>query len=556
MLRSMAENAVGWPGDAVARYVAKGYWEGRSLGSQLAEAARKTPDAPALVDSAGEVRLTHGELLARADGAAVAMRARGLRPGDRVVVQLPNCWELVVLAVACLRLGVVPVWTLPQHRRHEISGVLARTEASAIVVPDVYQGFDHQALAHQVGAQHVLVVGDDVRPDSVDVRMLCEPTDDPALAAELDTSAPAGDAVAMVLLSGGTTGLPKLIARTHNDLGYMIKRAVELCEFGPDTAYLSALPLGHGFPLIGPGVLGALLAGGRAVIVGSPAPAVALDAIARERVTATSVVPAIVQRWLEHREADSSLDLSSLDLLQVGAARLADGVAARITPELGCRLQQVFGMSEGLLCLTRLDDPPEVVNHTQGRPISPDDEIRVVDAYGEPVPPGEPGELLTRGPYTIRGYYRSPELDAVAFVDGWYRSGDVVRQTPGGNLIVAGREKDVINRGGEKISAEEIENFAYRVDGVRRAAAVAMPDAVLGEAVCLYVVTVPGERVDVADVRAVMVGAGVARFKLPERLVTVDELPSTPVGKVDKKALRADITRRLAADGAPAATRS
>ncbi len=233
-------------------------------------------------------------------------------------------------------------------------------------------------------------------------------------------------------------------------------------------------------------------------------------------------------------------------MLQVGGARIADELAARIEPVLGCRLQQVFGMAEGLLNYTRLDDPPEVITGTQGRPLSPADEVRIVGELDQDVPPGEPGALLTRGPYTPRGYYRAPEHNARSFTpDGWYRSGDVCRMTAGGNLVVEGRDKDMINRGGEKVSAEEVENLVYRLPGVRQVAAVAMPDPVLGERVCLYVVPAPGVTLTLEEVRRSMAGAGIAAFKLPEHLVLTGELPLTKVGKVDKKALRADIARRL-----------
>ncbi|MGK4584664.1 (2,3-dihydroxybenzoyl)adenylate synthase [Kitasatospora sp. HPMI-4] len=552
--RQTRSGFVPWPDAVAARYVAAGYWEGRSPGSHLADAARKTPDAVCLVD--GGVRMTYGELLARADGAAARLGELGLGADDRVIVQLPNRWEHVVLTVACLRLGAIPVWALPEYRRHELTGLAAHCEARAIAVPDTHRGFDHQAMAHEIAAAvpsvgHVLVAGTGLSPGSVDLRALCEPAEEAdAVSAVLDAAAPGGDAVAVFLLSGGTTGLPKMIPRTGNDLVYMIGRAAELCGFGPDTVYLTALPLGHGFPNTGPGVLGTLLSGGRVVIAPSPAPETALPLIERERVTATSVVPAIVRRWLRYREEHPETDLGSLRLLQVGAARLAPADASRIGPELGCTLQQVFGMGEGLLCLTRPDDPAEVVLHTQGRPICPDDELRIVDEQGEPVPPGEPGALLTRGPYTLRGYYDSPELNARAFVgDGWYCTGDLVRRTPEGNLVVVGREKDVINRGGEKIHAEEVETFALLVEGVDQAAAVAMPDPELGETVCLFVVPAPGRTVDVSEVRAVMLAAGVARFKLPERLVAVDALPVTAIGKVDKKALRTEAARRP--DGGP-----
>lgn len=553
---SSRAGTVPWPDEAVERYVAKGYWEGRPLGEHLYAMADASPEAICLAE--GGFRLSYRELMARADGAALRMRDLGLRADDRVVLQLPNCWELVVMAIACLRLGVIPALALTAHREQEISAIAEHTRARALIVPDLAKDFDLQAMAHKIAAgsptvDHVLVLGETIRPGSVDIRALCQPADDPVPARkELDDAAPDATAVALFFLSGGTTGLPKLIPRTHNDFAYMAKRAAQICGVGADGVYLAVLPLGHGFPLSGPGVLGTLMAGGRAVIAPSPAPERAFEAIQREGVTITSLVPAAVQRWLEHRAADPGADLSSLRLVQSGGARLPAQLAREVGPTLGCTLQQVYGMSEGLLCLTRPDDPQEVIWNTQGRPICPDDEILIVGEQGEPIVAHQPGVLLTRGPYTPRGYYRAPELNALAFVgDGWYRTGDIVRVREDGNLVVEGRDKDVINRGGEKIPAEEVETAALRLDGVRSAAAVAMPDAVLGERICLYVVADPHQTVDLQDVRDAMERAGMARFKLPERLVLVDDLPTTAVGKVDKKALRADISQRMASEQAP-----
>jgi 2,3-dihydroxybenzoate-AMP ligase len=353
--------------------------------------------------------------------------------------------------------------------------------------------------------------------------------------------------VAVFLLSGGTTGLPKLIARTHDDYAFNARASAELCGFGPDTRYLVSLPAGHNFPLACPGILGALLAGGRVVLLPTPEPARAFTTIADESVTHTAVVPAVAGRWLEHAAEHGAAELASLRLLQVGGARLADELARKVRPVLGATLQQVFGMAEGLLNYTRLDDPEDVVCTTQGRPMCRDDEVRLVDELDQDVPDGEPGSLLTRGPYTPRGYFRAAEQNARAFTaDGWYRSGDICRRTPEGNLIVEGRDKDMINRGGEKISAEEVENLVYQLPTVIQVAAVAMPDRELGERVCIYVVPRPGAHVTLDEVRESMERVGVARFKLPERLVVVDELPATKVGKIDKKALRADIADRLA----------
>jgi 2,3-dihydroxybenzoate-AMP ligase len=273
------------------------------------------------------------------------------------------------------------------------------------------------------------------------------------------------------------------------------------------------------------------------------------DVIAKEGVTVTALVPALALRWIESPDRER-FDLSSLKVVQVGGARLAPEAGWKIEPVLGARLQQAFGMAEGLLNFTRLDDPDAAVVETQGRPMCPDDEIRIVGPDGEEVAPGEDGELLTRGPYTLRGYYRAPEHNARAFTDdGFYRSGDVVRQDADGNLLVQGRVKDLINRGGEKVSAEEIENLVLGMPEVFEVAAVAMPDRELGERTCVYVVPHAGRTVTLEQVCAHLTARQIARFKLPERLEVVDVLPVTKVGKIDKKALRDDVRGRLEREG-------
>jgi salicylate---CoA ligase len=543
MVSSIREGVVPWPEEFAVRYAAAGYWQGRALGDLLREEADRTPDAVALVD--GDLRLTHAELAHRAEAMAARLVGLGLAPGDRVVVQLPNTWEFVVLTLACLRTGIVPVMALPAHRRAELAYLAEHAEAAAIAVPDRLRDFDHQELAAQLVAEvpslrHVLVAGDEIADGHHDLRALGAPG--PAWAGPH----PESRDVAVFLLSGGTTGLPKLIARTHDDYAYNALASAKLCGFDAGTVYLVSLPAGHNFPLACPGILGTLLVGGRVVMLPSPEPVRAFATIAAEGVTHTAVVPAVAGRWLEHATEHGAP--ASLRVLQVGGARLADELARRVRPVLGATLQQVFGMAEGLLNYTRLDDPEEVICTTQGRPMSPADEVRLVDELDEDVPDGEPGSLLTRGPYTPRGYYRAAEQNARAFTaDGWYRSGDICRRTPEGNLIVEGRDKDMINRGGEKISAEEVENLVYQVPAVSQVAAVAMPDRELGERVCVYVVPRPGATVTLDEVREAMHAAGVAKFKLPEHLELVDELPTTKVGKIDKKALRADVATRLEA---------
>jgi salicylate---CoA ligase len=544
----MREGFVAWPREAADRYRRAGYWRGRPLGAYLHDWADASGDTVAVVD--GDTRLTYRTLARYADGLAVRLLDAGLAPGDRILVQLPNGWEFVTLTLACLRAGIAPVMALPAHRGHELRHLAAHAEVAAVAVPDRIGDFDHQALGRRIAdsvpsARLLLVAGDTVEAGAADLRALARPADDPRSArTRLDRLAPDSGDPALFLLSGGTTGLPKLIPRTHDDYEYNARRSAEVCGFGPDTVYLVALPAGHNFPLACPGILGTLMTGGTVVLSRTPAPESVLPLMAREGVTVTAAVPAVAQRWIDAVVSGRHAAPVSLRVLQVGGARLAPEVARRVEPVLGATLQQVFGMAEGLLNYTRLDDPDDVRTQTQGRPMCDDDEILVVDADGDPVPPGAMGALLTRGPYTPRGYYRAAEHNERAFTsDGWYRTGDVVRLHPSGNLVVEGRDKDLINRGGEKISAEEMENLLYRLPGISRVAVVAEPDPVLGERVCAVVVPVPGADLRLEAVREALTAMEVSRYKLPEHLVLVDELPLTKVGKIDKKALRERVRR-------------
>ena len=561
------EQAAGWPPELAAGYYRSGMWTGRTLAERFAETAARFAGRTALVE--GDTRLSHAELWRCAGDTADRLAGLGLRAGDRLVIQLPNRWEFVALTLACFRLGVLPVMALPAHRRYELSYLVEHVGARALVVPGVLKGFDHQAMAHEIAAhsatlEHLLVAGEeDLRPGSVRLSEVCRPADGTETTDGAETTdgtvqadgTGEPESTALFLLSGGTTGTPKLIPRTHNDYGYTMDHAVRACGFDEGTVYLATMPVGHNFTLGGPGVLGTLLAGGTVVLGSSPEPAVVFGLIERERVAVTAVVPAVLQRWLDHQLAGHPHDLSSLRVLQVGGAHLPESMAEQVAPVLGCVVQQGYGMAEGLICITRPDDSTEVLYTTQGRPVCPGDELRLVTEDGRPAPPGEPGVVLTRGPYTLRGYYRAPEHNALAFdADGWYLTGDIARVRPDGNLVVEGRVKDMINRGGEKISAEEVEELAHRVDGVSLAAAVAMPDPVLGERICLYAVPRAGAELDLAGVAASMSQLGVAAYKLPERLVVTDALPLTAVGKIDKRSLRADLEQLLAREAEQVAT--
>ncbi|WP_433279021.1 (2,3-dihydroxybenzoyl)adenylate synthase [Pseudonocardia xinjiangensis] len=521
-----------WPDELVARYVAAGHWRDETLGERLGSWAARYGNATAVV--AGEQRLSFAELDRRADATAAGLRALGIAPGDRVVVHLPNTAEFVVVLFALLRLAAVPVLALPAHRRTEIEHFAALADAVAYVIPDRHDGFDHRELAAQVAAavpslRHVIVTGE-AGPFTA---LAALPAGD---SAPLPTVDP-GD-VAVLLISGGTTGKPKLIPRTHRDYAYNARASAEVCALTADDVYLACLPIAHNFPLACPGLLGALEVGARVVMAPVPSPDVAFGLVERERVTVTALVPPLARLWVDAAEWDTR-DRSSLRLLQVGGAKLDEVLARRVRPALGCALQQVFGMAEGLLNYTRLDDPEDLVAGTQGRPLSPDDELRVVDRDGADVAAGTVGELWTRGPYTIRGYYRAAEHNAGAFTpDGFYRTGDLVRRLPTGHLVVEGRVKDVINRGGENVSASALEENLLAHPAIAAAAVVGLPDENVGEAVCAVVVLAAGAQAPKPrQLRAFLAERGLARFMYPDRLTVIDRLPLTGVGKIDKRAL-------------------
>ncbi|HBY43254.1 MULTISPECIES: (2,3-dihydroxybenzoyl)adenylate synthase [unclassified Brevundimonas] len=528
-----------WPDDMAARYRAKGYWRGETFSQLLRSRAEAQPDAVAVVGM--DQRWTYGELLQKAETAAAGFLALGLKPGDRVVVQLPNLPEFLSVIFGLFRAKLIPVYALPAHRSTEIVHFVTRAEASAYVVADRHEGFDYRALARAVQAEvpdlrHVVVVGEAEEFASFDAFRA-----DPA-------SLPTQDAdpsdVAFLQISGGSTGLSKLIPRTHDDYLYSVRESADISGLEPESVYLTALPAAHNFPMSSPGYLGALYVGATVVMAPSPSPDVCFPLIAREGVTITGLVPPLALLWMQ-AAAKKTHDLSSLQVLLVGGAKFLPEAARRVRAELGCTLQQVFGMAEGLVNYTRLDDPESLIVETQGRPISPDDEILIVDDAGAPVAEGEPGNLLTRGPYTIRAYHNEPAANERSFTDdGFYRTGDVVRRTPEGYLVVMGRATDHINRAGEKISAEEVEDHLLAHPAVFDAAVVSVPDDYLGERICAFIIP-NGAPPRGVELKAWMRKRDIADFKVPDQIVFVDDFAVTAVGKVSRRELRAALRQRI-----------
>lgn len=531
---------VGFPADRAERYRATGYWTGRTVDSILSEAAQRWPDRVAVIDAhqQPDTGISFAELDELADRAAAGLAALGIAAGDRVLLQLPNTSRFVLALFGLLRVGALPVMCLPGHRATDLDHFASVSEPSAVIIPDSTGGFDYPAMAQGLaarhpGLRHILVDGDP--GPFVSWRQLCDtPASKPA-AASADTGSPA-----VLLVSGGTTGAPKLIPRTHDDYVYNAIASAEVCRLTAADVYLAALPAAHNFPLACPGLLGAMSVGATTVFTTDPSPESAFEAIARHSVTVTALVPALAGLWAQACDWEP-VTPKTLRLLQIGGAKLEADDARRIRATLTPGVQQVFGMAEGLLCFTRPDDPPAIVEHTQGRPLCPDDELRIVDDHDRPVPPGDAGELLVRGPYTFNGYLRADAENARSFdPDGFYRSGDVVRRLADGYLQVVGRVKDVIHRGGETVAAADLEEHLLTHPAISSAAAVALGDPYLGEKICAAVVFASAP-ISLAELNRYLDERGVAAHTRPDVLVPMPALPTTAVGKVDKKA----ISRRL-----------
>ncbi len=521
-----------WPDDLAARYREKGYWLDVPMTDILAR--HQHNDAIAVID--GDRQISYREMDVLSSNLAAALQRRGLQNGDTALVQLGNVADFYVTVFALFKLGVASVFALFSHQRTELSAYAAQIEPKLLIADRTHalfadDSFINALCAAQPSLQQVILRNDN-QPENTLEALMAE------AAGDYLATPTAADEVAFFQLSGGSTGTPKLIPRTHNDYYYSIRASDEICQVTADTRYLIALPAPHNFAMSSPGSLGVFYAGGQVILAADPSATLCFPLIEKHQVTDTGLVPPAVSLWLQAiQEWGSNKQLASLQRIQVGGAKLGETLAARIQREIGCQLQQVFGMAEGLVNYTRFGDDENIILTTQGRPISEDDEVWVADEHGNALPTGTIGRLMTRGPYTFRGYYKSPEHNAASFdANGFYCSGDLIEIDAQGYITVQGREKDQINRGGEKIAAEEIENLLQRHPDVIHAALVSMNDELMGEKSCAFIVA--SQPIKAVALRRHLRELGVAEFKLPDRITCVDALPLTPVGKVDKKRLR------------------
>ena len=550
------ERLVAHPPEAVERYRSAGLWGTRTIAAELRAVAERFPDRLAVVAPDGA--LTYEELDREADRVAAGLYGLGLAPGERILFQLGNSSTTVLAWYGALKAGLIPVCTLIQHRGREISEIARQSEAAAHIVQADHARTDLVAFGRQIAGPSVtlhalITVGAETEEPGTH-RLEGLGTDiDPATARSIVNVIQAmtdPDEIAVFQLSGGTTSVPKIIPRLHAEYWFNARGYADFWgwEGGERVAHL--LPLIHNAGIVCG--LHAPHSVGACALVGVPDPAVAAPLLAENAVTdfmMNLTLADLASAYPELRQA-----LASVKRLVFTGSQLPEPVAETYEGE-GRRIVQLFGMGEGLFTMTPVSASPAIRHHTVGVPLSHLDEARICDpTSGEPLPLGQAGELQCRGPYTLRGYYAAPERNREAFTAaGFYRTGDVAveREIDGLRcLTIEGRLKDVISRGGEKVNVEEVELLMLDHPRIRLAAVVAMPDPRLGERACAYaVLESPGEDLELAELAQFFDAREVAKFKWPERLEIVDDLPRTNIGKIDKKALRESIAAKLAVEG-------
>ncbi|MBN2059307.1 MAG: AMP-binding protein [Deltaproteobacteria bacterium] len=538
----------------VALYLKRGWWPNLTLGDLLDRAADIHPEKEGFVDTNG--RLTYGETREKVNKLAIGMIELGIQPLERVLVQIPNWNEFVLAYFACQKIGAIPVLLIDRYRQYEINHLAEISGATVWFVPTRYKKNDFIPIIDDVRRnqpllRNVITVRGEISESgfsSLD-RLIegIHPT--PRELELLEHQRPDPMQVAHMGPTGGTTGAPKIVPRTHNSLVCSVGFCSASWEQHCEDVNLIVNPVAHDLSF-SKAFLGSIITQGRLVMLDSTENADICETIQRERVTAIVWVPALAQRLLQF-EALNHYDLSSLRKMHSGGGASHPEMIRDVMERLKMRFHNGYGGTEGMTCITRCTDDLKTICGTVGRPTFPYDIYKAVDGQGKELPPDTSGELLVKGPCVFTGYYNNPEENARVFdKEGFFRTGDLARISEKGYITLTGRVKEMINRGGESISATEIEKLINRHPDVAVVAVVPMPDAVLGERVCAYIELLKGASLTFEEVIAFLKDQKAAVLQLPERIEFVNSIPVTGANKIDKQALCHDIKQKLVAETA------
>lgn len=530
--------------------------EGRLITDQLFEIAERDCDRELIVDPVFG-RFTYGDIAQQVERLAYGLRHHGIGRGDLVVLQLPNWTPFLTFHLALTAIGAVTVNIPIVYREHELTRIFDLTEAKALVLPMSFRGHDYKAMGaalqrDNASLEQVFLVGGDAATEAPGLvgyeSLMRHSWESQAGDTPLSTLKPGLNDMTALGFTSGTTGDLKGAIFDTEVLIATNKGLMDRYNLNEGDRVFSCSPLGHAV-----GFTHALrmtfTIGGSMTLLEYWDPARAIELLHQERCTYVAAATPFLIDMIAHPALKACGGLPAMRVFLCGGA----SVPEQLVRDAQVALPETFtsplwGMTEcGGVTTCPFDAPEEKLYTTDGLPCG-GMELKVVDPDGHTLPPGADGELMARGPMVTRGYYRQPELTAESYLqDGFFRTGDQARMDSDGYVKITGRIKDLIIRGGVNISPVEIENVIFSHPRVANVAVVGMPDPRLGERSCAFVVAKDGQSLDLAELQNWMARVGVAKPKWPERVELVEELPTTPSGKVQKFRLREIIAERVGA---------
>jgi non-ribosomal peptide synthetase component E (peptide arylation enzyme) len=525
------------------------WWSGLTLGDILDRAADIHPNKEAFVDQ--NTRLTYEDARTGANKLALGLLDMGIKPLDRVLVQLPNWNEFVFAYFALQKIGAIPVLLIDRYRQFEINRLIRLTGATAWIVPSTYKKTDYLPIIQDVKQEHpnfdhiIIVRGGERIPlfsrlEDVMVRVKLTQT----RLARLSDLRPDPMQVAHMGPTGGTTGAPKIVPRTHNSLVTCVEYCAKSWEQHTEDINLLAGPIGHDLSFT-KGFLGSVITQGKTIFLDTTTDEEICKTIEKEKITSIIWVPALAQRMLQY-EGLGNYDLTSLKKMHSAGGASHPDLVKNVTRQLQMKFYNGYGATEGMTTITRTSDHIQTICTTVGRPTCPYDTYKVVDVTGRQVSPNTQGELVLKGPGVFTGYYNNPRENAAIFTpDGFFKTGDLAMIDEAGYITLTGRIKEMINRGGESISTREIEGLIIQHPGVVAVAVIPMPDPKLGEKACAYIQLKPGDSETFEGIISFLKSKQASVLQLPERIEFIDAMPYTVAQKLDKKSLKEDLDNKI-----------
>lgn len=527
----------------VSEYLDNGCWESRTLRDLCRENSVLYPDKTALVDSKSS--LTWREVNDCSERLAQGFAELGFIKHGIILVQLYNSIELFLTLVAAEKAGVIVAGCPPTFRHAEIESVAGKTGARGIIIGENIHNFSYYHMVQDlrpdlVNLKHVVFTGTDVPQDTVSFWGLI--SSEFPVPSRYDGLSPFE--VCRLGTTSGTTGMPKISENAFASYLSAGKSLAKRIRFSPDDVVGAMYNITGGGVSLLAGVVVPLY-GARCVLAERLSAEEMCEVVAREKITVLALVPAQIARLAEYPNAGGH-DLTSLRLIVSSTSQLPQALAQTIESAFGCPVLQTYGaMDCGAIGSGFADDPPELRWQMVGKPYECN-QLKIVDEDGEELKAGEVGGVMVKGAGLVGGYFGNPALTRKEWQDGWVHTGDLGCLDQKGYLKFVGRQKDIIIRAGRNIIPKEVEEILLKHPKVIEAAVVKMPDPVVGEKACAYVVARWGEKFTFEEMTSFLKGKRLAPYKFPERLEVIDAMPLVPAGqKIDRKRLEEDIARKL-----------